>query len=112
MASAINKVILIFVNHVIHGQLQSLIDTAYITSTLTPSVQHSHLLLSIHSLLQMKSILLHFEPQKCVVFRISGESSPECDDICPSRVAQSVFRDLIFRVSFGKINDVVRPVIR
>ena len=62
--------------------------------------------------MQLKSILMHFEPQKCVVDRSSGESSPECDDACPGRVAQSVFRDLIFRASFGKINDVVRPVIR
>ena len=40
------------------------------------------------------------------------ETSPIGSDACPELVAQSVFRDLIFRASFGKVNDVIRPVIR
>jgi len=43
---------------------------------------------------------------------VGADDSSDNDDVCPEVVAQSVFRDLIFCASFGKINDVIQPVIR
>jgi len=42
----------------------------------------------------------------------TAESSHEHEGISAGPVAQSVFRDLIIRASFGRINDLVCPVIR
>jgi len=48
------------------------------------------------------------------VFRrfVGAGESVESSDLHPGSVARSVFCNLLFRASFVKINDVVRPVIR